>query len=94
AEICREALRIWTGALAAEAGSLVLRSFAVGGVYLGGGIPPQIVPALKSGDFLETFRRKEPFRDVLAEVPVRVVTAPELSLRGAARVALEIAREA
>jgi glucokinase len=87
--ICREALRVWVGALAAEAGSLVLRGFALGGLFLGGGIPPQVLPALRSATFRTAFRDKAPHAEALARVPVHVVLATEMTLRGALRAAAE-----
>ena len=39
--------------------------------------------------FLAAFREKEPHRDLLARVPVRVVVDPELALKGAARLAAD-----
>jgi glucokinase len=93
AEICREALRVWVGAMASEAGNLVLRGFALGGLFLGGGIPPQILPALRGETFRAAFRNKEPHAAALARVPVHVVLATELTLRGALRAAAEAARE-
>ena len=39
---------------------------AVGGVYLGGGIPTHIVPMLKSLRFLQSFRRKGRFAQMMS----------------------------
>ena len=44
--------------MGSEAGNLALKVMAVGGVYLAGGIPIHILPALKSPRFLQSFRRK------------------------------------
>jgi glucokinase len=89
--ICREALRIWSGAFGAEAGNVALRALATGGVFLGGGIPARILPALRDGPFLPAFRAKEPQERIVAEIPVRVVRNPETTLLGAAIVAAGLA---
>jgi glucokinase len=81
---CVEALEMFVSAYGAEAGNLALRSTATGGVYVGGGIAPQILPALESGGFLEAFRNKPPMTDLLAAVPVAVILHPQPGLLGAA----------
>jgi glucokinase len=81
---CARALDLFVGVLGAEAGNLALKSLAVGGVYLGGGIPPKILPALRSGGFLEAFLDKGRMRSLLARIPVKVMDAPEAALWGAA----------
>ena len=58
---------------------------ATAGVYLGGGIAPRILPALRSRAFLDAFARKGRFRPVLEAVPVRVVLNDQAALVGAAR---------
>ena len=62
---------------------------ALGGVFLGGGIPLRIEPLLREGGFLEAFHAKEPFRDLLTRIPVHVVCEAEMCLRGAARYAID-----
>src|SRR6187402_1005538 len=42
---CAEALRMFVSAYGAEAGNLALRGLALGGIYVGGGIAPKIMPA-------------------------------------------------
>ena len=45
--LCVEALHWFARLYGAEAGNLTLEVMAMGGVYLGGGIPPKILPKLK-----------------------------------------------
>jgi glucokinase len=59
--------------LGAEAGNLALKVLATGGVYLAGGIPLRILPALEDGRFLRAFRNKGRLGSVLQNVPVNVI---------------------
>jgi glucokinase len=85
--LCAEAVRVWIGAFGAEAGNVALRSVALGGVFLGGGIPARLLPLMKDGPFLDAFLAKEPQRELVARFPVHVVLDPETPLHGAERVA-------
>jgi glucokinase len=69
----------------AEAGNLALKLKATGGVYVGGGIAPKILPILERGIFRDAFLAKGRFRDFLAAIPVRVVLEERTPLFGAAR---------
>jgi glucokinase len=71
----------------AEAGNLALRILALGGIYLGGGIAPKILPALRRGAFLRAFFDKGRMRPLLEEIPVRVILNQETPLLGAERFA-------
>ena len=62
----------------AEAGDLVLRCLALGGVYVGGGIAPKILPALKYRSFMRAFTDKARFAPLLAKLDVAVCLDPEL----------------
>ena len=81
---CTEALRMFVSAYGAEAGNLALRGVATSGLYLGGGIAPKILPALRTGEFLEAFRAKEPMATLLDRIPVKVILNPTAGLLGAA----------
>lgn len=86
--LAREALRVWVTVLGAEAGNHALRGLTLGGLYLGGGMPLRLLPALSGEDwFLAAFADKEPHRGLLRAVPVHVVTRTETPLLGAARLA-------
>jgi len=91
-EQCMEALDMFIDAYGAEAGNLALRAVALGGVYVGGGIAPKILPALKRGAFMDAFRMKEPMADLLRTVPVQVILNPAAGLLGAAVRAAELQR--
>jgi glucokinase len=85
AEICVRALGLFVAIYGAEAGNLGLRMLATAGVYLGGGIAPRILPALRKPAFLGAFTGKGRLRPLLEEMPVRVVLNDQAALLGAAR---------
>ncbi|NUQ36346.1 MAG: glucokinase [Caldilineales bacterium] len=82
-------LEIFVSILGAEAGNLALKVLATAGVYVGGGIPPRILPALREQRFMQSFLRKGRFSDVLYRVPVHVILNPRAALLGAAHYGLE-----
>jgi glucokinase len=81
---CIEALDLFVEAYGAQAGNLALRSVATGGVFIGGGIAPKILPALTSGVFMRAFRAKPPLDNLLASMPVSVILNDHAGLLGAA----------
>src|SRR5919199_451571 len=83
-ELCSETLRMFVAILGAESGNLVLKVMATAGIYVGGGIPPRILPALREPGFVEALRAKGRMRGMLAKVPVHVILNPKAALLGAA----------
>jgi len=83
------AIEMFVAILGAEAGNLALKVLATGGVYLAGGIPPRILPALEGERFLGPFRRKGRFEALLSGVPIHVVLG-QPALLGAACRALDL----
>jgi glucokinase len=83
-EQCVEAVDMFIEAYGAEAGNLGLRTVATAGVYIGGGIAPKILPALRRGGFMDAFRDKDPMTDLLRTLPVHVILNPAAGLLGAA----------
>lgn len=77
-----ELMATWLGRFA---GDVALHYGATGGVYLAGGMPANIAPALKSRHFLDAFEGTGERRDYLADAPVHVIKASaDAGLRGAA----------
>lgn len=86
-EASATALALLVDAYGAHAGDVALVLRAEGGVFLGGGIPPRILPRLRDGAFLEAFLDKGRLRPLLERVPVHVILNSRAALVGAARVA-------
>lgn len=87
--IARAALTRFVSIFGAVSGNLALTGMATGGVYLGGGIPPRILPLLREGLFMAAFIDKGRFKKVLQKIPVRVILNDGAALLGAARCAAE-----
>lgn len=88
--LCTATLRMFVSILGAEAGNLALKVLATGGVYLGGGIPPRILPALEDGEFMAAFTRKGRLSGLLVRMPVHVIVHPSAALLGAACEGLDL----
>jgi glucokinase len=85
------ALDLFLAIYGAEAGNLALKCLAVGGVFVGGGIGPKLLPAMRRGAFLRAFCDKGRFGDLLATLPVDVALNPRTPLIGAAHYAARLA---
>jgi glucokinase len=79
-----ETLDCFVSILARLAGDAALSFGARGGVYLAGGIAPKILKTLESGVFRKKFDEKGRLSAWLSEIPVKVITANDAALRGAA----------
>ena len=79
-----QALDLFAAILGQVAGDLALLAQAAGGVYIAGGIAPQILPILQGEAFLAGFHAKGRYRQWMSGLPVQVVTAPDIGLKGAA----------
>jgi glucokinase len=88
--VCAATVEWFASIYGAQAGDLALTALAVGGVFVGGGIAPKILPVLERGGFLRAFIDKGRFSKLVEEMPVRVSLDPRTPLRGAARYAAEL----
>jgi glucokinase len=86
--ICVQTLDLWTVLYGAEAGNLALKVLALGGVYVAGGIAIKILAKMKDGAFVESFKDKWLFANLLSDIPVSVVLNEDAPLIGAAYEAL------
>ncbi|MFT3937074.1 MAG: glucokinase [Chitinophagaceae bacterium] len=82
--VCLETLHLFVRFLAMEAASLCLKLKSTGGCYLGGGIPPKILPLLQTGEWYKHFLDMGRMRKLLEEMPVYVILNDKTARLGAA----------
>ena len=90
--MCANTLGLWARLYGEEAGNLALKLMATGGVWVGGGIAPKILPVLEGGAFLDGFFAKGRMRPLMESMSVHVVLDDRAALIGAARRAAESRR--
>jgi glucokinase len=88
-QVCIRACRLFTSIYGSEAGNLALKFLAVGGVFIGGGIAPQLIEFFKEGKFIQSFSSKGRFSALLMKIPIKVVLNDKTALIGAACYAQE-----
>ncbi len=81
---CIDTLDCFTRNYGAEAGNLALKMLALGGVYIGGGIAPKMMPKMQSNLFLDAFINKGRLSPLLKSTPVYVILNDKTALQGAA----------
>ena len=83
--VAARSLQVMAGWLGRMAGDVALIHGAEDGLYLAGGLPANIVPALQTGHFEQAFLGTGQRADYLRHVPVRIVKmAADAAMRGAA----------
>ncbi|WP_310601356.1 glucokinase [Desulfobulbus sp.] len=78
-----QALRLFLDILADEAANLALKTLALGGVFIGGGLAARVLPLIEAPRFMAVFARGV-HRRMLARIPVQVILNPQTALLGAA----------
>jgi glucokinase len=87
-KLCAATIDLFVSILAAEAGNLAVKFLATGGVYLAGGASVHTLATIKKPAFIQRFKHKGRFSDLLERIPVHVVVSPA-GLAGAAAYGLE-----
>jgi glucokinase len=83
-KICSKTLQMFVSILGAETGNLALKGLTTGGMYLGGGIPPRILPFIKEETFMKSYTAKGRMSYLLNDMPVKVILNSKAALIGAA----------
>lgn len=83
-KLCRMTVELFVEILGAEAGNLALKTLAQGGIFIGGGIPPRILPWFKEETFLNSIDNKDPHTGLMSAIPVKVILNSNANLIGAA----------
>jgi glucokinase len=86
-DLCVQTLDLFVSFYGAEAGNLALKAMATGGIFIGGGIAPKILPKLREPSFLKAFTAKGRVSGVLEAIPVSVILNDKTALLGAAHLA-------
>ncbi len=82
--LCEKTLSLFLEILGAEAGNLALKSYATGGLFIGGGILPRIADRISFDSFLKNFRKKEKMESLMASIPVHLIMIQDAALLGTA----------
>jgi len=82
--VARKALEIFVSLYGSAAGDLALVAKSTAGMFVGGGIAPKILPMLRTGEFLRSFKNKGRLSPLLESMPVKVILEPRTALIGAA----------
>src|SRR5690606_6015359 len=82
--LARDTLGLFCGLLGSAVGDMALLYGAHGGVFLAGGVLPQIRDFLQQSDFVQRFLDKGPMREALERIPVKLVEHGQLGVIGAA----------
>ena len=84
-DLCRDAVNLFVSIYGAEAGNLALKLMARGGVWIGGGMAPNILPHIRKPIFMDAFLAKGRMQSLLETMPVRLILNDNVGLLGAAR---------
>jgi glucokinase len=87
--VARKTLELFVSLFGSAAGDLALVAKSTAGVFVGGGIAPKILPMLRTGAFLRSFRDKGRLSPLLERMPVKVILEPRTALIGAAACAAQ-----
>lgn len=85
-----QAMAVFSRLLGGYAGDLALIVGARGGVYIAGGIVPQLGPLFDRVGFRQRFEAKGRFESYLAEIPAYIITSPAPALIGLAALAADM----
>lgn len=87
--LCTETLQVFCALLGSLCGDYVLATGSYGGVYLAGGIIPQMLDFLSASDFQRRFDSKGEMAAQLAKTPLHAIVSGTTGLLGAAHAPLE-----
>jgi glucokinase len=87
--LCVETLECFCGMLGSFSANLAVTLGAVGGIYIGGGIVPQMADWFAKSSFRARFEAKGRFTSYLAQIPTYVITTPNPAFYGVSAILSE-----
>jgi glucokinase len=88
-DLCRMTVELFVEILGAECGNLALKFMATGGIYVGGGMVPKMLPGIDTAHFLRSFANKGRFSEFMGRFPIHVIMNPDVGMMGARQFALQ-----
>ena len=82
--ICSETFSLFVHLYGAEAGNQALKIMATAGVYIGGGVAPRNLEQFKNSTFMDSFCAKGRMKDILCDIPVKIILNQRTALYGPA----------
>ncbi|MEO8961033.1 MAG: glucokinase [Ginsengibacter sp.] len=82
--LCDQTMRLFIRFLAHESANLVLKMKATGGLLIGGGIAPQIIPLFEKYQFNGSFVNSGRMNHLLEKVTVRIILNTKTAMLGSA----------
>jgi len=82
--LCEKSVELFLKILGREGANLVMKLYATGGLFLGGGILPRMVGSFSLVPFLKSFHFPGPMASLLASTPIHIILRPDAALLGTA----------
>ena len=82
-EIAIKTLEIFASILGAEAGNLAVKFLSKGGIFIGGGILPKILPFFNKDIFINSFNDKGRSAELVSQIPINLIKNIDTPLIGA-----------
>ena len=82
--ICAETFKLFVHLYGAEAGNQALKIMATSGVYIGGGIAPRNLEQFKNSIFMDSFCAKGRMKQIMQDIPVKIILNQRTALYGPA----------
>lgn len=81
--LCEKTMDLFVRLYGREVGNHALKVMATGGVYIGGGIAPKILPRLQEPAFIDSFFAKGRMEPLMRSMPVKIILNDRAALLGA-----------
>lgn len=83
-ELCNKTMQLFIRFLARESANLTLKMKATGGLFIGGGIAPQLIPLFEKYRFNDSFLDSGRMNHLLEKVTVSIILNTKTAMLGAA----------
>jgi len=90
--LCSATLDMFIAILGAETANLMLKVLSTGGIYMAGGLTLRLAPLLRGEQWMGGAAESGRLSELIAAVPVHVISNPQVALIGAAGYGIEQVR--